>query len=109
MAYEGKTIIDEVIRVADLFTVTDELRGFSLVNCVLVGPGILYLNGGSLHGCAFEGPLAGMVWDLPETDRILGPMAFLDCNFEGCRFQRLGFTGPPEILQQMRQIHQVSS
>lgn len=106
VSYEGKTISDEVIRLADLFTVRDDIRGYRFSNCVFVGPGVVFLGDCRMIRCSFDGHVDAMLWNLPSPEFFMGAMVFLDCIFENCRFQRLGFTGTPDMLHAFRQVPQ---
>lgn len=102
MAIEGSRYADEVVRLVDLFTVSDLLYGYEMKNCLIVGPAILFVQDGLWQDCIFEGHQLGMFWPLPSPEFALGAVCFRESSFIGCRFQGVGFTGSPSTLAQMK-------
>ena len=44
------------------------------------------------------------MWEItPERPEVIGAILALNCTFEGCTFMNVGFAGPPEFVQQIRQ------
>lgn len=101
MSIDGKTYVDEVVRVVDLFTITDVLEGYSFTNCLLVGPAVLVIDGGEVAESLLEGDTSGLFWDLPQGI-VQGAVSFRGGIFRRCRFQRIGFSANPPTLNALR-------
>lgn len=93
MAIEGKRFVDEVVRVADLFTTQDVLDDLEFENCLLFGPGVVLPVGAHFDSCSFEGTPASLAWPIPSGGMIVGAFVFRNARFYRCRFLRLGFAG----------------
>lgn len=104
MAGLRSTYDSEVIRLADLATTGHELVGYTFTNCLILGPGLLAVGGTTeLSNCDLGGPnLDALFWVVtPEREVIVGPVLATDCRFLGCRFQGVGFAGPPELRDKL--------
>ncbi len=45
-----------------------------------------------------------MLWVIsPGRPGVIDAILALNCTFEGCTFMNVGFAGPPEFVQQIRQ------
>lgn len=94
----------EVIRLADLATVSDIVEDRRFEDCMLVGPAVLVLlDSVDLISCGFEGSAEAMLWELPaDRTQVQGAIGLRRCSFIGCRFQRVGFAGTPEVMEMFR-------
>jgi len=74
-------------------------------NVIIRGPGIIYADGCKFENCTWAAEsVESMLWSL-ETDRrkaVDGAIGFLQCRFIKCRFERVGITGTPELLDKFR-------
>jgi len=44
------------------------------------------------------------LWEIPpERTEVIGAILLRNCTFEGCTFINVGFAGPPEFIEQVRQ------
>jgi hypothetical protein len=62
---------NETLSLPGLFVTTDVLSNVRFVQCVLTGPGVLALQGGTLSGCSFDAPGDDMFWVYPDSKRFL--------------------------------------
>ena len=94
MQYESRAI-----RIADLVVTRDTVANADFKNCVLIGPAVVVLQGSTtVVNSGFAGPADLIFWTIePERPAIVGAVAFLDCTFESCSFDRVGFAGPAEL------------
>jgi hypothetical protein len=79
------------------------MRGKTFRNCMIEGPAIIM----PLEGCSFDlcdfGRCDGDIRNLllrPVGAKVTGAMAFADTKFERCTFFAIGFTGPPQFLDE---------
>jgi hypothetical protein len=79
------------------------IRGKTFRNCMIEGPAVIM----PVEGCSFDlcdfGHAAGDIRNLllrPVGDKVTGAMAFADTKFERCTFFAMGFTGPPQLLEE---------
>ncbi len=104
MAITGKEYVEEVVRLADLFTVDDMLQGYSFERCLLVGPGIVAFSGTfTLSDNVFAARPEGFLWSFPDEQPYSGLMHFRDSTFVGCRFVRIGFAGDENFRRLIRE------
>jgi hypothetical protein len=91
----------QTVRLADLTVITDTIQGQTFDNCTILGPAIVLLLKSNLSGCHFVGDLEAMLYPVDRT-YFIGVIGLIECNFYGCRFERIGFAGPAEHLDSMR-------
>jgi uncharacterized protein YjbI with pentapeptide repeats len=90
-------------------TVTKDLviRGKTFRNCLIEGPAVIMpLEGCSFDACDF-GYAAGDINNLllkPMANKVTGAMVFANTKFERCTFFAMGFTGPPQLLEEFRAL-----
>ena len=85
-------------------TVADE----TFVGVTFLGPMVVAPIDCEMVECSFEGPRDdpdAMLWPLPTSNTfVVGPLAFLRCRFLNCTFRGVGFAGPPNVLDAIRQV-----
>ena len=83
------------------------LRGKTFRNCLIEGPAVIMpLENCNFDACDF-GYAAGDINNLllqPVGSKVTGAMVFADTKFERCTFFAVGFTGPPQLLEEFRAI-----
>lgn len=75
--------------------------------CLFEGPAVIL----PVEGCQFDGCDLGDAKGDPRSlmlapqgaSRVVGPIAFRNCQFISCRFLGVGFTGAPAFLDDMAQ------
>ena len=75
--------------------------------CLFEGPAVIL----PIEGCQFDGCDLGDANGDPRSlmlaplgaNRVVGPIAFKNCQFINCRFVGVGFTGAPAFLDDMAQ------
>lgn len=73
--------------------------------CLFEGPAVII----PVERCAFDGCDLGDPQGDPRslmlaplgTNRVVGPIAFRNCEFINCRFLGVGFTGEPAFLEEL--------
>jgi len=73
--------------------------------CLFEGPAVIL----PIEGCRFDGCDLGDAQGDPRSlmlapqgaTRVVGPIAFKNCQFVNCRFVGVGFTGAPAFLDDM--------
>lgn len=96
---------NETIRITDLATTNPVVSDHEFSNCVISGPAVIApIQQTTISNCALGGPPDEILWPTPpsQSGRVVGAVGLVNCTFEGCRFEGIGFTGPPEFLDQMR-------
>lgn len=94
------TYENEIVRIADLAVVDGMVRNRTFINCLVVGPAVLApLEGTSIENNIFTTPDArAMFWIIePNRPEIVGAVGLENCQFEECRFERIGFAGPEDV------------
>src|ERR1700744_884082 len=83
------------------------IRGKTFRNCLIEGPAVIMpLERCSFDACDF-GYAAGDINNLllkPMADKVTGAIVFADTRFERCTFFAMGFTGPPQLLQEFQTL-----
>lgn len=94
----------------DLFVAAAAQRGELLVRgrvfrgCRLQGPAILLVSTGVTFDATNFGDGRGDIRNLlmrPVGDKAIGTIPMRDCQFIGCEFYGVGFTGTDEFLDQV--------
>lgn len=86
----------QVVRLTDLATTEDVLTDFVFLNCVIMGPAVAVVMGTtSITNSVYITPdTNAMFWLIPpDRKQIIGGIALINCLFDGCRFERVGFAG----------------
>jgi len=89
---------NQLVRVADLTVVTDTVSNLRFENCQIVGPAVVAFMGCNIADCSFDvgpGTLESIVWEAKVDMIIIGAVGFMNCEFYGCSFQRIGVALPP--------------
>jgi hypothetical protein len=96
---------DAVVRIAELAGEHGVLDGFVFEGCDLKGPAVLVPQGSTFANTNLgAGDPDTLLWEIPpDRPRVIGAILARNCTFEGCTFVNVGFAGPPEFVQQMRQ------
>ncbi|MDQ6713433.1 MAG: hypothetical protein M3Z28_09650 [Candidatus Dormibacteraeota bacterium] len=76
-----------------------------LTDCVIKGPAMVTLIGkGELAGNKLgEGDLESVLHEMPNPGNKQGIIAFVNCKIIGCHFRAVGFYGPKELLDKIRE------
>lgn len=90
---------DQVVRLPDMTVVSPLITGLVFENCLILGPAVVAMvNGGAVEGCSFDSPADALLWDFPADTIRVGAIGLDDCSFINCRFQGVGFAGPPDFI-----------
>ena len=80
------------------------LATFLFPNCDSRGSAVLVPQGSSfVEANLGRGPGRPVVGDTPDRPEVIGAILALNLTFEGCTFMNVGFAGPSEFVQQIRQ------
>ncbi|MFJ6025365.1 hypothetical protein ACIQC9_12315 [Brevundimonas sp. NPDC092305] len=83
------------------------VEGRTFRGCRVQGPGIMLVaSGTTFEDTNFgdsRGDMANMILR-PAGSKVIGAIPMRDCTFIGCEFFGLGFTGAPEILDQLMKL-----
>jgi hypothetical protein len=101
---DPKTHDGGVIRISELVGVDGVLDGHTFIGCEINGPAILYLTNPTLANTTLGGPtIDAVLWEVaPHRQIVSGAIHASNCTFERCSFANIGFTGPPEVIQELR-------
>lgn len=93
-----------VVRIADLTVTTDILQDLTFQGCLILGPSVLVpLDGLTIEGCTFTSDADAMFWTIPpEKLEVVGAIGLSRVAFRECRFEKIGFAGPPALLSEMK-------
>lgn len=97
--------MNETIRITDLATTSHVISDQEFINCLITGPAVLApIQQTTISNCSLSGPPDEILWPMPPTQsgRVFGAVGLVNCTFERCRFEGIGFAGPAEFLEQMR-------
>lgn len=95
---------DAVIRIAELAGEQGVLEGFVFEGCDLKGPAVVVPQGSNFANTNLVGDPNALLWEIPpERTEVIGAILLRNCTFEGCTFINVGFAGPPEFIEQVRQ------
>jgi hypothetical protein len=98
--YEGK-----VLRLSEPAGDEGILDSMTFIDCQVKGPAVLVTQASELRDCNLGGPTADAVlWEVDPNIRpvIVGAILAQNCHFERCTFERVGFAGPPELMEEFR-------
>ena len=107
----GADIRDVDFSLFDLF-VTESRKGKGLVErktitgCRIQGPAVMLASSGVTFDAVNFGDTRGDIRNIlfvPDGAKGIGAIPFRDCAFINCEFFGVGFTGPAEFLDQMRE------
>ena len=79
------------------------IDGKTFTECLIEGPAVMAV----MNGTTFDSCNMGVASDprtlllQPLGDKIAGVVGMSNCRFVRCRFAQVGFTGSPELLQQI--------
>jgi hypothetical protein len=79
------------------------IEGKTFTECLIEGPAVMaVMNGTTFDGCNMgvaSNPRTLLLQ--PLGDMIAGVVGMSNCSFIRCRFVQVGFTGSPELLEQI--------
>ena len=87
------------------------IRGKTFTDCVIEGPAVMAVMGGT----TFDGCAMGTTSDMnnllykPQGQKLAGVVGMADCRFVRCRFVQVGFTGSDELLEDLRGVQLLSA
>lgn len=95
---------NQVVRLTDLAVTQEILDGLTFENCLILGPAVVAPMGETvIEGSTFHGTAEGMYWPVsPDRGVVIGAIGLNNCKFTRCRFERVGFAGPPELLDALK-------
>jgi hypothetical protein len=95
MRYEA-----EVVRIALVAGDDAVVRDTEFIDCDIRGPAVLLIQGEAsrLTHNTITGDPDALRWDVPTSRQVIGAILAENCQFVGCRFTNVGFTGTPEFL-----------
>lgn len=96
---------NRVVRVAELTVLKDTVDGAVFQNCQIVGPAVVAFQGCTLSSCGFDvgaGTIDSILWEVRDGSYVVGAVGFVNCEFYGCNFSRIGLAGTPEQLEVFR-------
>ncbi len=95
---------DAVIRIAELAGEQGVLESFVFESCDLKGPAVMVPQGSTFSNTNLVGDSDALLWEIPPNrPEVIGAILARNCAFENCTFMNVGFAGPHEFVQQMRQ------
>ncbi|AZH79446.1 hypothetical protein CSX12_13865 [Microbacterium sp. Y-01] len=91
---------NEVVRLADLAVTSDTIEGVTFRDCLVLGPAIVIpMSETSITNGVFTGDPEALFWELnPARELVIGAIGLVSCEFDGCRFERVGFAGGVDVL-----------
>jgi hypothetical protein len=98
-----RSFSSQVVRIGDLAVVRPYLEGYHFEGCLIVGPVILVPQGNTqLHQCHLGGTLSNIYWKIEDgREWLSGAVGLVDCIFEGCRFDNVGWAGDEGLRQSL--------
>lgn len=95
------TVQNQAVRLVDMTVARPFIIGIRFQNCLILGPAVVVmLNGGGFQDCVFDAPPEQLLWDFPTETTKIGAIGLTNCSFKGCRFEGIGFAGPPDFAEQ---------
>ena len=95
---------DAVIRISELAGEQGVLDGFVFENCDLKGPAVVVPQGSNFASSRLVGDPDALLWEIPpDRTEVIGAILVRNCTFEDCTFMNVGFAGPAEFVEQVRQ------
>lgn len=104
---EDRTFRSRELRLADVVDEVGQLAEVVFDQCTLVGPGIVFLDGGRMDHCTIDLPLENpeaVLWPMPDAQVVYGCLKITACLFDRCRFHQVGFTGGRAQLAAFREM-----
>jgi len=103
----------EDVRLCELAGTEGVIEGLHFTDCQITGPAVLVVQGDfSLVNSEILGNPDAYLWEIPPNrSRVVGAILVKDCKFERCTFKNVGWAGPPEFIERVRQsveIHAVT-
>jgi hypothetical protein len=102
---DSKIYRKQIVDIADLLNGTyDVLDGLTFIDCDIKGPAVLLLQDVTINHGNFAEDMNAILWDIsPSRPVVAGAVLVRNCTFERCLFVNVGFAGPPEFIEAMRQ------
>ena len=93
---QGAYFANQRLHVVDLITSESDhhIRGKKFVDCILVGPAMMYLKDSLLEDTT-NSDLSHFSVDTPPGEELRGVIIADGCVFQRCRFEGLGVIEPP--------------
>jgi hypothetical protein len=97
---DPKIYTDATVRLTEMVAVDGRLDGYVFTRCHINGPAVVFLDGGVFANNHLQAPLNAGLWDIPAGQtRVHGAVHALNCTFDGCWFDNIGFTGLTGIAE----------
>jgi hypothetical protein len=94
---------ERVIRLCELVEGQPIIQDCEFTGCVIRGPAVLALSGSTLENCNLGVNPDEILWELPSPRSKTGAIAAVNCTFDRCQFDGVGFCGPREFVRDIRQ------
>lgn len=98
---------NEVIRLADLTVAIPSVESTRFEDCLILGPAVVLPKGSRFQDCSYDTPdVEALLWPLDpqRTERVVGVIELVDCEFHKCRFTQVGFAVDQTFGDQMRSL-----
>ena len=94
-----------VVRLCQLAGDEAIIDGFEFTDCFVRGPAVVVVQGETTFAhSTFRGDPESLLWEIsPERSSVIGAILLTNCVFNECTFEGVGFAGPPEFIQQMKE------
>jgi hypothetical protein len=95
---------NQTVRIADFAVTEDVVTNHRFENCVIIGPAVVApLESTSFVNSGFEAPPDAILWELPPgRTLVIGAIGLVNCEFDRCKFTRIGLAGPKEFIDYFR-------
>ncbi|MCW2528512.1 MAG: hypothetical protein JWM76_3372 [Pseudonocardiales bacterium] len=103
MGDDDKTYRREVILITQLDPGTPVLYNFKFYDCHILGPAVLGFDGTVFDNNTILGEPEAILWKLPKwRHTFIGGIGLVDCVFDHCVFEGIGFAGGNEFINDLR-------
>jgi hypothetical protein len=90
---------DAVIRISELAGEQGVLEGFVFESCDLKGPAVVVPQGSNFASSRLVGNPNALLWEISSNrTKVIGATLIRNCTF-----MNVGFAGPAEFVEQVRQ------
>ena len=94
---------NQTVRISDLTVVTDVIERVTFENCVIEGPAVIALLGGTtFKDNGMDGDIRSIIWPVPrDREHVIGAIALIGCLVVGCSLRRIGLAVPEDQQETM--------
>lgn len=100
-----RTYWNQTVRLADLTVITDLVEDVTFENCIIEGPAVIVMLGGSRTiNSGFDAPgWESFAWVVPDDRRdVVGAIGLVNCTIGGCTLRRIGLDIPESQVELAR-------